>query len=214
MIIAKSSGTPRELVPAGNYIARCYSMILIGTVKELYQGQERLTTKVRLTWELPTKMKIFDPAKGEQPMAVSQEFTLSMAPKANLRKFLEGWRGKGFTDKEAESFDITKLLGLPCMLNVIHKTSAGGNDYEVISSASGMPDGVKCPDPINIKFEFNYDDKFSDMAVEAFPDFIKEKIKSSEEYKKKMAPEHTEVKQDEDFGMEPATADGNEDVPF
>ena len=122
-INATNSGTQRELIPAGNYIARCYQMIEIGTVEEIIIGEKKTLRKVRIGWELPDELRVFNPEKGEQPCVISQEFTLSMNEKANLRKMLASWRGKDFTEDEARCFDISKLLGVPCMLNIIHKPS-------------------------------------------------------------------------------------------
>lgn len=214
MINATNTGVKRELIPAGNYPARCYSMIHIGTVEENIMGEYKRMNKVRITWELPTELRVFKEEKGEQPMVISQEFTLSMNEKANLRKFLESWRGKGFTEDEAKSFDITNLLGVPCMLSVIHKTTKKGNEFETISSVASMPKGMECPEQINPNFEFNYDDKFDAQALESFPDFIKDKMKSSEEFKRLLMPENTEVKENNEYGMEPAGPEETNDLPF
>ena len=183
MIEATNDSQPRELIPSGNHVARCYSMVHVGTNKELIMGAEKILNKVRLTWELPTELRVFNEDKGEQPMVISKEYTLSMHEKSNLRKDLESWRGQGFTEEEAKSFDITKLLGLPCLLNVIHKTSKKGSEYSNISSITTLIKGMDCPAQVNETFEFNYTDKFDSVLVESFPDFIKDKIKSSSEYK-------------------------------
>ncbi len=183
MIEATNDSQPRELIPSGNHVARCYSMVHVGTNKELIMGAEKILNKVRLTWELPTELRVFNEDKGEQPMVISKEYTLSMHEKSNLRKDLESWRGQGFTEEEAKSFDITKLLGLPCLLNVIHKKSQKGSEYSFISSITTLPKEMECPPQINETFEFNYVDKFDSVLVESFPDFIKDKIKSSSEYK-------------------------------
>jgi hypothetical protein len=58
-IYATNSGTRRELIPAGNYIGRCYQMIHIGTVQETYLGEPKQFNKVRIGWELPTERKVF-----------------------------------------------------------------------------------------------------------------------------------------------------------
>jgi len=193
MINATNSGIKRELIPAGNYVARCYSMIHIGTITETIMGEEKVMNKVRITWELPTELRVFKEENGEQPMVISQEFTLSMHEKSNLRKFLESWRGKGFTEDQAESFDITKLLGVPCMINIIHKEAKKGNEYALISNVSAMPKGMECPPQVNPNFEFNYEDKFDEKALESFPDFIKDKMKSSDEFKKLFQPENSDL---------------------
>lgn len=200
-ITAKNTGASRELIPTGNYIARCYSMIHLGTKKENILGAEKILNKVRITWELPTETKVFSEDKGEQPFVISKEYTLSMHEKANLRKDLESWRGKGFTDDEAKSFDITKLLGIPCMINVIHKVSKSGTEYATISAISGMPKGTQCPDPYNQPFEWNFEDKFDVDILDTLPDFIKDRIKESDEYKNKQNPESVfdEANEDDDL---------------
>ena len=154
MIEATSSGSDFKPVDAGTYVARCYSMVHIGTVEQEYMGEKKDMNKVRITWELPTEL--YKTEEDEKPFSVSKEFTLSMHEKANLRKFLEGWRGKGFSEDEAKKFDITKLLGVPCMISIIHKTSKQGKVYAEITSASALPKGLECPPQINPNFEFTY----------------------------------------------------------
>ena len=205
-IIAENKGTNYEPIPAGNYVARCYSMIHIGTVTENVMGTDKQLNKVRLTFELPTETKVFKEENGEQPHVISKEFTLSMHEKATLRKMLESWRGKGFSEQEAKGFDITVLCGKPCMLNVIHKPSKDGSKvYAEISSISSMPKGLQCPPQVNPDFILSYDN-FNNEAFEKLPDFIKDKIKSSAEYKKLMDPSHTEA--------EPASVEAEDDLPF
>jgi len=180
-IVAKNTGSQRELIPAGNYIARCYKMIEIGTVAETVMNETKTLHKVRIGWELPNELRVFDTAKGEQPLVIDQEYTLSLNEKSNLRKMLESWRGKGFTEKEAEAFDITKLLGVPCMLNIIHKTSKAGNTYEQISSVTAVPKGIPVPPQINKTFVLSYDN-FDEALFNSLPDFIKQKMMTSAEY--------------------------------
>jgi len=190
-IIAENNGGNFTLIPAGNHIARCYEMIQIGTVVEktgIYAGKE--THKVRLTWETPDETHDF--GKGLQPFLISKEFTLSMNEKATLRKMLESWRGKAFTDDEAKKFDVTKLLGKPCMLNVIHKKSGAGKDYADISSISTLPKNFTCPDQVNQSRVLSFDD-WNEILFESLPDFLKDKIKSSREFAALMNPGTTEA---------------------
>lgn len=180
----KSSNEQRELIPAGNYVARCYKMIEIGTVPTEYLGQEKMTHKVRFGWELPTELKVFNPEKGEQPLVIDKEYTLSLADKANLRKDLKSWRGKDFTDAEAEAFDVTKLLGVQCLINIIHIN--GKKDptkvYEAIGSISPLPKGMECPKQINPTFVFDFEN-FDKSKFDSLPKFIREQIATSNEYK-------------------------------
>jgi hypothetical protein len=195
-IIAENKPSNYKIIPAGNHVARCYGMVQIGTIKEetgLYAGKE--THKVRISWETPLECDDFGNGKGLQPFSIHKEFTLSMNEKATLRKMLEGWRGKSFTEDEAVKFDITKLLGKACMLNVIHKTGATGNTYPDISSIATLPKGFDCPDQVNPTIELSFDN-WNTQLFESMPDFVKDKIKKSKEYAQLTAPGHTELTQE------------------
>jgi hypothetical protein len=194
-IIAENKGggnyTPVE---AGTYSARCYSMVHIGTVETSFEGVSKKQNKVRLTWELPTELKEFKPGEGLKPYVVSKEFTLSMHEKSSLRKILESWRGKSFTEEEAKKFDVTKLIGAECLISIIHKEVAGSN-YANISSISRLPKGMNCPSQINENFIFSYDleTKKLNELLASLPDFLQTKIKSSDEWKKIESPNHSEA---------------------
>lgn len=194
---------PRELIPAGNYIARCYKMIEIGTVDEVVRGEKKTLHKVRIGWELPTELKVFNPEKGEQPLVIDKEYTLSMYEKANLRKDLKSWRGKDFTDEQAEKFDITTLIGAPCMINIIHKPSSKDPSkiYEEIAGITPLPKGVPCPEAINRTFVLSYDE-FDKELFAMLPDFIKNKMMTSVEYKGMQNPHSTTIVEE------------SEEVPF
>jgi hypothetical protein len=181
-ITASNTSTQRELIPAGNYVARCYQMIHIGTVEEEFQGEKKIMNKVRIGWELPEEQRIFREENGMQPCVISKEYTLSMHEKSTLRKILASWRGKDFTMDEAKAFDITNLLGVPCMLNIIHKPSKDNTKtYEEIGSISPIPKSLVCPAQINATQIWDYD-KPNMEYLESLPDFIKNKIKTSLEY--------------------------------
>jgi len=184
-IIATSNGNSSnfEPCPAGNHIARCYSMVHIGTIDDTYLGEAHTANKVRISFEFPTEKRVFKEENGEQPYALSKEFTLSMHEKSNLRKVLEGWRGKAFTEDEAKAFDITKLLGVPCLANVIHKEKKDGTGVRAeIASISALPKGFTCPEQINPSVVFTVNE-FNWDVFETFPEWIKEKIRTSREYK-------------------------------
>lgn len=193
-IIATSSGSTNfEPIATGNYPARCYSMVHIGTVEENILGTLKKLNKVRITWELPTELKVFKEENGEQPCVISKEFTLSLHEKATLRSFLKNWRGKDFTDDEAKSFDIEKLVGAPCMLNITHKTKKDGSGvYAEIGSVSAMPKGFACPDQVNPSFVFTYEN-FDAQKFGELPEFIKNKMVNSDEYKATFLPQETHV---------------------
>lgn len=192
-----SGGTPRELIPAGNYIARCYKMIHIGTVEEIILGEKKVLNKVRIGWELPTELRVFNADKGEQPLVIDKEFTLSLHEKSGLRAVLKSWRGRDFTEDEAKCFDITKLLGVQCMINIIHKPSKKDPTriYEEIAGITAVPKGVTVPTQINPTFVLDYDN-FDNAKFNSLPDFIKQKMQTSMEYSALISPNQREFKAD------------------
>lgn len=208
-IIATSNGSTNYApMEAGNYVARCYQMIHIGTVEETFNGETKMQNKVRISWETPTEKKVFKEENGEQPYSLSKEFTLSMHEKSTLRKFLEGWRGKAFTKEECDSFDISVLIGKPCMLNVIHKTSKQGKVFAEISSISSMPKGMKCDEQINKSVCLSYD-AWDEDVFKALPDFIKDKMVTSQEYKQMTAPDFKHLDEPKD-----SDSKNEDDLPF
>jgi hypothetical protein len=205
MITAKTSESNFELVPAGNHLAICYQMIEIGTEKGEYQGKPNELYKARIVWELCNEKKVFDPAKGEQPFSIGKDYTLSMGEKATLRHDLESWRGKAFNDDEASGFDITKLIGKPCMLNVIHKTSkSSGKSYATISGVTPVPKGMPLPAQVNPSFVFSYDE-WSDEKFTALPEWLRKRIEATPEFRRRMEQPVADV---------PFKDESNDDLPF
>jgi hypothetical protein len=189
-IIAKNTGesTQRELIPAGTYVARLYSIVHLGHVTQKYLGEEKQVNLVRFTFELPTELKCFNQDKGMQPCAISKEMTLSLNEKSNLRQFINSWRGKALTEKEAEAFDLEKLLGQPCMLNLIHQASKTNPEkvYERIAAVMPMMKGMTCPPQHNPTMAFTVDE-FDRPKFESLPTFLQEMIVGSTEYKQMMS---------------------------
>lgn len=211
-IIAANTSTPRELTEAGLHIARCYRMVQVGTVNEDFQGKPKIQQKVRIGWEMPLLTKVFDEAKGPQPLVIEKEFTLHMGENANLRKMLTSWRGKPFTEEEASKFDITKLLGAVCMLNITHKASKkdASKLYDEISSVVPVPKGMTCPPQVNPMFVLSYDE-WDQAKFDSLPDFIKDKMKTSLEYKELIEKKPATTEQNAEPNS--STTD-DDDLPF
>ncbi len=195
-----------KIPPAGTYLARCIGMIELGTLTTEFNGEERTSHRVNVTWELPEEKAVFDADKGEQPFVVSKEYNLSMHEQSALRKDLESWRGRGYTPEEAKHLDITKLLGQPCILTVVHQP--GKKDptkmYPKIENISKLMKGQTCPPQVNPTRLLCFED-FDWELFSSLPDFLKDKIKQSDEFKNLQSPGtiHDE-----------GTEDNVDDVPF
>lgn len=205
LLASEGSTIKSEPIPAGSYVARCYSLIEIGTESFTYMGEEKSVHKLRLTWELATEMKVFKEEIGEQPLVVSEEFTLSLSEKSKLRPFLESWRGKQFTAQELMGFDLESIVGVPCMLNIIHSESKKGTKFATIASISPVPKGISCPPQINAKQVLTYAE-WNQETFDSLPDFMREKIMKTPEYQEMTTPSEKEPVTDEEINID--------DIPF
>lgn len=152
MITAKDSGGEFEKTPTGMHQAVCAFVFDIGTHISTFAGQTIKAHKIIVTWELSETMKEGDNA-GKR-FTVSKYYTLSLGEKANLRKDLESWRGKSFTDDELRvGFDVEKLIGVNCLLNI----GQNENGKAKILSINPLQKGV-----VAIKPEKNVTQKFYD----------------------------------------------------
>lgn len=208
MSIKAPFGEKKEkiLAPQGNHVARCYNLIHIGHVLVEYNGEQKEQDKVRIGFELPTVKHEFDGEK--KPMVISKEYTLSMHEKANMRKLVEGILGQGLLDQDAESFEVEDLIGKTCLLYIKHDTNQRGDKYATIVSASPVPEGMPIPEPYNQPNILNYTDKWDQEKFDKLPDFLKDKMRGSNEYMKKFGKHHMDIEVNEDGTINP------EDVPF
>jgi len=217
-ITAKKEEIEYTITPSGNHVGRIYQIVHIGTIPEEFEGKESYKDKVRITFELPHETHEFKEGEGEKPFSISQEYTVSMNEKAKLRQHIESMLGCALQEEEASAFEVTDLIGKVCMVNVSHKTSkTSGRKYAYISSLAPLPKGMEEPESVNEQKILDFNDNWSVELFETLPEFIREKIKGSREYKMKFDMEPVLV--EEEVGEE-QVADGEEDelnpedVPF
>lgn len=163
-----------EKAPPGIHIARCFKLVDIGLQKKTYQGQDKgEQQKIMVTWELLGEDRMAD---GE-PFTHSEFYWMTLGDKAKLRQHIEAWRGKTLSDDEAMAFDISKLLGAYCQLNLVESVD-GDKTYINLASIVPLPKGFPKPEGINPIVTFDMDNP--DMTVfEGFSDKMKEMLKGS-----------------------------------
>lgn len=135
--VSGSGGDSKKLEP-GTYTAVCDRVILMGYQPGSAQ-YPKPKLKVYIRWQIPDER-----TDDNMPMVIGSTFTASMNEKAELRKILTGWRGANFSDDEAQSFDVSKLVGQPCMISVVSK-SANGKTYTNVASVSRLSKSTKPP---------------------------------------------------------------------
>lgn len=130
-----------ELPPAGNLPAVCVGLIDLGTQQDAYLGKPREVHQLVIVWEL-TGM---NSSKTGKPHVVCQKFTASLGRKATLRRTLESWRGMPIRDDE--EFDLYKIVGAPCLLQISHDVTSSGSEIYSIDAATAIPRGMARPVP-------------------------------------------------------------------
>lgn len=200
MLLAKDNSLDRELIPAGNMVARCYMVADCGTqVTKFTHETTGLPVKqhqVVIAWEFPAELM-----KDGRPFARPETYTLALGEKANLRKILDSWLGRPITDEERkEGFDLKQLLGKPCMVNIIHKADKG-RIFANIASVGTVPRGMTVPEPVNKPLYFEIGGYQEDYRL--LPEWIRKKID--------MAEEQNPPEEEEQHGL---TQEEVENVPF
>jgi hypothetical protein len=128
------SGT-YELPEEGVFRGVCADVIDLG-IRPGFEGKP--------THKLALVFQIDQIGKDGKPLQVQQWMTLSMNEKANLRKFLESWRGKKFEVGEAAGFDLLKLQGVSALLTLVHsRPNAQNKVYANIQSISPLMKGME-----------------------------------------------------------------------
>lgn len=138
MIITNTPSGPKELPPAGPCRAVCVRVIDLG-MQPGYEGKPQ--HKCRLMVEL--EHRYTEGERAGKRFLMSEPYTASMNEKAKLRKALEDWRGKTFTEQEAAHFDTSVLNGKPMYVNILHKELPNGNTIAVISAFMPFPKGME-----------------------------------------------------------------------
>ena len=174
-------------VEPGVYMAVCIGFIDLG--EQYSEKFKSYTNKGMYVWELPGETIEID---GEQkPRQLSKEFTISASNKSNLRKFIETWNSKSYSDEDFMEFDVFEQVGKPCQLNVVLNET---KEYSNVDNLMPIPRGFPAPttDTKLIKWDM---DAWNDEVFAELPEWIQEKIKKSTQYQKDHAPNTTvEVK--------------------
>jgi hypothetical protein len=186
--IAKDSGGGDfKRVPPGAYIGRCYSLIDLGTQLTTGQFGTKEQHKLRIAWELFGEDEDGNPLtidlEGKtMPLTISKSYTLSLHEKAGLRRDLAAWRGRDFSEEEAKAFDVSKLIGAYCMVNVT-TSETNGKTYSNVAGLTPLPGALRNAKPAPVHAPLIFDLDKPDMKVfEGFHERLQEAIKKSPEW--------------------------------
>jgi len=191
--VSDKGGGDFKQVPQGTHLAICNMVVDLGLQDSNYGVKHQLYIR----WELPQERLEYekDGVKHEGPMSIGCFYTASLSEKANLRRDLEGWRGRAFTPEELKGFDVFNVLGVPCQVTVTHNDKGKAR----VVSVSGWPKGIEKPKAENPLVKFSDDEG----NLDDLPEWLKEMVLG-------------QVKKD-DSGVDekhPPPADFDDTIPF
>ena len=212
------SGQAFRRVPTGVHVARCFGLIDLGTQTVEFKGEKKQQHKIQLQWEVlgedEAGVEMTNDVNGkEMPLTISKRYTLSLNDKAALRRDLEAWRGKPFTADELKAFDVSKLLGAYCMLNIVEQEGGNGKTYSNIQSITPLPRELAKHKPAGVHELRQFDIDAPDMAVfDTMHEKLQEVIRSSAEWQARSAKvvPPGQAKPADPLPM----ADMDDDIPF
>lgn len=207
-VSAKSSGTDFQPHPAGPYPARCTRIVDLGSQRGEFKGESKLSHKILFSFESSEPMP--DGEKKGQPFLVTAKWTASLSEKALMRKHLESWRGRKFTQPELDKFDLKNVLGKPALLNIVHSDpNPQGRVYANIAGIMTLPSSMTAPQAVGELLFFSLH-SFDQSVYDKLSDRLKEQIAQS--------PEYQAIRSGRPKGdMAPALAgidDMDSDIPF
>lgn len=180
-------------VEPGVYMAICIGCVDLG--EQYNETFKNHSNKCLYIFELIGETIEVD---GEmKPRQLSKEFAISSSSKSNLRKFIESWNGKSYTDDDFLELDLFDQIGKSCQLNVVLNDT---KEYANIDNLMPLPRGVPAftteTEPIRWDME-----QWDDEVFKTLPEWIQDKIKKSTEYATLHAPETViEVKEETSGG--------------
>ena len=134
MTIARAPERVFVPAPEGLHPAVCVDEVDLGQVETPWGPRH----KVELRWQLDA----VSPDTGRR-FEVRKRYNLTLHEKAALRRDLELWRGRRFTAEELRGFDLERLVGVPCQVQVTHsEPTEDGSRFANVTAVLPAPGGV------------------------------------------------------------------------
>lgn len=176
MIASDNGGTSIPKLEGGVYTAVSTAIIDLGLqTSEKFGSTQR---KFMMIWSILGEE--IDINGEKQLRTISKEYSFSLNEKSTLRKDLQAWRGKAFTEDELRSFDILNILNKPCQLQIILEEK-NGKQYNNIASIMALPKGTKIEELENTYY-LDITDEATWINWGKVPTWIQDKIKKADNY--------------------------------
>jgi hypothetical protein len=188
-LIAKNEVGEKNIVSAGTHVARCCGIIDLGTQYSEKFG--KWANKITVQFELPA-----DLTDDGRPATISKKYTLSLNGKASLRNDLESWLGHPVTAREEhDRFALGSVPGAACLLSILHGRNAE-KAHAYVARVMSVPGGMVVPDAVNPAVLYNIEGR-EDPVYAKLPDWVKNLIQQSREFKGDDEPGETQADEQE-----------------
>lgn len=138
-IYAKRPESTFQPCPEGLHHAVCVDVVDLGIVAGAFGDKH----KVRIVWQIEEEND------KQRRFTARKQYNLTLHEKATLRKDLEAWRGRKFTEAELAGFDLEKLIGVNCQIQVVHDISDEGSTYANVQAVVPAPKNVQKLAPLD-----------------------------------------------------------------
>lgn len=176
MIASDNIGQPIPKLEGGVYTAISSAIIDLGNqTSEKFQKTQR---KFMMLWNIVGEVV---EVNGEiLPRTMSKEYSFSLNEKSTLRKDLQAWRGKVFTEEELKGFNLLNILNKACQLQIILEEK-NNRQYNNIASIMALQKGSQIEE-LNNTYHFDIEDEGTYTNWKKIPNWIQERIKKADNY--------------------------------
>lgn len=155
MGLIATQGKEFKRLAEGTHLAICVGVIDLGIHTTTFKdkGETKTATKTLFLFETPHELD-----EEEKPFLISCRHNLSLYETSGMAKMLVSWRGKKFTAKELEGFNVNNVLTAPCFITVVNSLNEQtGKAYLNIKSISNITKGTLVPDAFSQPLIFDAD---------------------------------------------------------
>lgn len=174
MIASDNGGQVIEKLENGVYTAVSSAIIDLGLQKN--EQFKKIQRKFMMIWTIIGEEVEINGEK--QPRTISKEYSFSLNEKSTLRKDLQAWRGKPFSEEELQGFNILAVLNKACQLQIILEEK-NNKKYNNIAGIMSLPKGSNVP-ILEDTYYFDMENAETWENYCKIPNWIQEKIKKAE----------------------------------
>ena len=217
MIASDNGGQTIEKLENGVYTAVSSAIIDLGLQRNEQFGKTQ--RRFMMIWNILGEDVEINGEK--QPRTISKEYSFSLNEKSTLRKDLQAWRGKPFSEEELQGFNILAVLNKACQLQIILEEK-NSKKYNNIAGIMSLPKGSSVQ-ALENTYYFDMEDPETWENYCKIPNWIQDKIKKAENLEStgfdKYIKEYEEMLKEQDNKQEESNTNTEiiapaDDLPF